>query len=201
MSGDGSQTMRELRIQMDNIPMGENLDISQQMRSDPSRSNFNSEMKEGKQFTLRSTENMNQTLSQRSKMSTLDGTKHVSKSKKKGDNQQPAPWCSNVKKDTKNKLYSKMKNKLEDVSVVLGFNTARGDPDEQVSLDGSKYKKSKSKQLTLEEPERLDKAVTKILNSRNSHVQPKNSRNLQKSARGARTAECRKSVDLAKLSP
>lgn len=68
-------------------------------------------------------ENMNQTMSQRSKMSTLDQTK---KKKKKEEFIQP-PWCSNVKKDTKNKLYSKMKHKLEDVSIVLGFNTARGD--------------------------------------------------------------------------
>ena len=71
-----------------------------------------------------------------------------------------------------------MKNKLEDVSVVLGFNTARGDADEQVSLDGTKYKRSKTKQLSLEEPERLDKAVAKILNSRNTRNTPKNSRNL-----------------------
>lgn len=143
MTGDGSQSMRELRNQMDNIPI-DNLDISQQMRSDPSRSNFNTDVKDGNKFTLRSTENLNQTMSQRSKMSTLDHTKQVSKSKKK-DNIQPPPWCSTVKKDSKNKLYSKMKNKLEDVSIVLGFNTARGDPDEQVSLDGTKLRKSKTK--------------------------------------------------------
>lgn len=56
-----------------------------------------------------------------------------------------------------------MKNKLEDVSVVLGFNTARGEPDE-VSLGGSNLKRSKTKQLSLEEPEKIDKAVKKILN-------------------------------------
>ena len=111
-------------------------------------------------------------------MSTLDQTKHTSKSKKILQQQQAPPWCSGVKKDTKNKLYSKMKNKLEDVSVVLGFNTARGDPDEAASLGGTNYKKSKTKQLSLEEPERIEQAVSKILNSRNNAQTPKNSRNM-----------------------
>ena len=112
---------------------------------------------------------------------------------------QPPPWCSGVKKDTKNKLYSNLKHKLEDVSIVLGFNTARGDGDENLQINnGKKYKKSKTKQLTLDEPERLSKAVDKIVNSKQASMTPKNkaSSKTPTSKRGSRTAEFRKSVDM-----
>jgi hypothetical protein len=61
-------------------------------------------------------------------MSTLDATKQRNKSKK--EEKQTPPWCSNVKKDTKNKLYSKMRSQMKDVSAILGFNTQRGESDE-----------------------------------------------------------------------
>lgn len=105
----------------------------------------NTDGRDSKFHTIRSCgDNMYQTHSQGSKSSTLDQTKQTNKSKKKED-VQPPPWCSSVKKDTKNKLYSKVKHKLEDVSIVLGFNTARGDQDENLQINGSKYKKSKTR--------------------------------------------------------
>lgn len=91
-----------------------------------------------------------------------------------------------------------MKHKLEDVSVVLGFNTARGEGDE-VSLDGSKVKRCKSNKLSVDDPERLDKAVAKILNQRGGSNQMQmlagNSRNHDKSQskKGSRTTEFKKS--------
>lgn len=143
---------------------------------------------------------MYQAHSQGSK-SSFDQTKQTNKTNKKKEELQPPPWCSSVKKDTKNKLYSKVKHKLEDVSIVLGFNTARGDQDENLQINnGSKYKKSKTRQLTLDEPERLNKAVEKIVNSKQASMTPKNNRNSKRtstSKRGSRTAEFRKSVDLA----
>ena len=126
-------------------------------------------------------------------MSTGDQTKKKTKSSRK--EVQPPPFCSSVKKETKNKLYSKMKHKLEDVSVVLGFNTARGEGDE-VSLDGTKVKRCKSNKLSVDDPERLDKAVAKILNQRGSNqVQIGNSRNHHQtqSKKGSRTSEFKKS--------
>jgi len=85
---------------------------------------------------------------------------------------------------------------------VLGFNTARGDGDENLQINnGSKYKKSKTRQLTLDEPERLNKAVDKIVGSKQASMTPKNNRNSKRtptSKRGSRTAEFRKSMDLAK---
>ena len=128
-------------------------------------------------------------------MSTLDHTKKKSKSSRKKEDVQPPPFCSSVKKETKNKLYSKMKHKLEDVSVVLGFNTARGEGDE-VSLDGTKMKRCKSNKLTVDDPERLDKAVAEILNSRGgTQVPAGNSRNhhQSQSKKGSRTTEFKKS--------
>lgn len=141
---------------------------------------------------------MYQAHSQGSKSSTFDQTKQTNKTNKKKE--ELPPWCSSVKKDTKNKLYSKVKHKLEDVSIVLGFNTARGDQDENLEINnGSKYKKSKTRQLTLDEPERLNKAVEKIVNSKQASMTPKNSNSKRTSTskRGSRTAEFRKSVDLA----
>jgi hypothetical protein len=167
-----------------------------------SSSNQHNVGKDGKYNTIRSCgENMYQTHSQGSKSSTLDQTKQTNKTNKKKEELQPPPWCASVKKDTKNKLYSKVKHKLEDVSIVLGFNTARGDQDENLQINnGSKYKKSKTRQLTLDEPERLNKAVEKIVNSKQASMTPKNNRNSKRtstSKRASRTAEFRKSVDMA----
>lgn len=58
-----------------------------------------------------------------------------------------------------------MKEKMGDVSVAFGFNTARENQDEYITVNGQKVKKGKSGKLSLDDPEKIDKAVEKILNS------------------------------------
>ena len=50
--------------------------------------------------------------------------------------------------------------------MVLGFNTARGDTDEHASANAKRRSKTNgnTSKLSLDEPERIDKAVAKIIN-------------------------------------
>lgn len=94
-----------------------------------------------------------------------------------------------------------MKHKLEDVSIVLGFNTARGD-EEHLQITRTKHRKSKTRQLGLEDPEKLNQAVDKIINSKHPKGHQKNQKSMNSTGkRSSRMSEFKKSDHNSRMTP